>query len=41
MKERWDRNPETGKPWTQAEMDHMDWTGEPYDLPADATDESS
>jgi hypothetical protein len=34
-KERWDRNPETGEYWTKAEMDHMDWTSETYDLPPD------
>lgn len=30
---RWDLHPD-GRPWTQAEMDHMDWTGQQYDLPA-------
>jgi hypothetical protein len=30
--EPWDQHPD-GRPWTKAEMDHMDWTGEPYDVP--------
>ena len=25
------------RPWTQAEMDHMDWTGQAYDVPIAAT----